>query len=134
MAGLVLDYSVALSWLMPDEHAAAGLLDRVTTERAIVPGIWPLEMANSLLTAERRNRISKSQRKAALQALAALPIEVDGETASHAWKTILDLADTHRLTAYDAAYLELAARRSLPLATFDRELSRAAEIVGIKVI
>ena len=134
MAGLVLDCSVALSWLMPDEHAADGLLDRVTAEGAIVPGIWPLEMANSLLTAERRGRIGKSQRKAALQALAALPIEVDGETASHAWKAILDLGDAHRLTAYDAAYLELAARRSVPLATFDRELARAARAVGIKVL
>ena len=126
MAGLVLDSSVALAWLLPDERSAA-TLDRVISDRAIVPGLWPLEVGNALLVAQRRKRITSEQRFAALRVLSDLPISVDAETASRAWTDTVALADRHRLTLYDAAYLELAVRRSLPLATFDANLRRAAE-------
>ena len=79
----------------------------------------------------RRRRIDADFRSAALRDLAALPIALDAETSSHAWHATLALADARGLTAYDAAYLELALRRNLPLATFDAELRRAAQALGV---
>jgi predicted nucleic acid-binding protein len=128
VAGVVLDSSVVLSWCLPDE----GALDPddvqilVAARGAIVPGHWSLEVANVLLMAERRGRIDAHFRRAALDDLALLPITVDIETPARAWT-----AETHRLTVYDAAYLELAGRRMLPLATLDAALRRAGEAMGI---
>jgi predicted nucleic acid-binding protein len=112
VAGVVLDSSVVLSWCLPDE----GALDPddvqilVAARGAIVPGHWSLEVANVLLMAERRGRIDARFRRAALDDLALLPIALDIETPARAWTDISGLAETHRLTVYDAAYLELAGR------------------------
>jgi predicted nucleic acid-binding protein len=81
--------------------------------------------------AERRGRIDAHFRRAALDDLALLPITVDIETPARAWTDVSSLAETHRLTVYDAAYLELAGRRMLPLATLDAALRRAGEAMGI---
>ena len=116
MTTLVLDASIALSWLLPNEVSNA-ILDRVAAEGAIVPAIWPLEIANSLLVAQRRARITAEHRSRSLQLLSSLPISVDADTAIQAWRETVALADRHSLSVYDAAYLELAVRRSLPLAT-----------------
>lgn len=136
MPALVLDCSVTLAWLLADEQpaAAAQVLDQVVEEGAVAPGLWPLEVGNALLVAERRGRLSGRNRTQALQDLIGLPIEIDAETAGRAWRETLTLAETHRLTLYDAAYLELAVRRSLPLATLDAALREAAVTAGVPLL
>jgi predicted nucleic acid-binding protein len=134
MAGLVLDSSIALSWCLPDEDETDRIQQEVAGSGAIAPAHWPLEVANALLMAERRQRISADFRNAALNDLRALPIILDAETSARAWDETLQLAEAYRLTAYDAAYLELAHRRALPLATLDEEMRVAADAVGITVL
>ena len=108
-------------------------LDKVATEGAAVPDLWFLEVANGLVTAERRGRIEPAASAAFLAMLEDLPIVADraGGRALHA---TMSLAREHRLTAYDAAYLDLAMRLGLPLATDDRSLGAAARRVGIVVL
>ncbi len=129
----VLDASVALSWCFQDEADAEGddLLRRLASARANVPGIWPLEITNVLLAAERRRRLTAAESARFLTLLEALPIDVDAHTAARAPREILLLARAHGLSSYDGAYLELAARTGLPLATRDRRLSLAAEALGL---
>lgn len=126
---LVLDCSVTLAWLLPDEDPkpVQAVLDRIVASRAWVPGLWRLEVANSLQSALRRKRIDAAFRDASLADLALLNIQVDPDTASFAWGETLRLADAHGLTPYDAAYLELARRLSLPLASQDKSLRLAAK-------
>ena len=133
---LVLDPSLALSWYFEDERnkAADEVLDRVVEEGAIVPALWRLEIANGFQTAIRRRRIDTDFRNRALARLARMPISVDPDTDAHAWTSTLRLADRFRLTAYDAAYLELAQRRALPLATSDGKLRSAAGRLGVSVL
>jgi predicted nucleic acid-binding protein len=129
MPGLVVDASVTLAWALPGEvraEAAAALLLRVADEAAMVPAHWRLEVGNGLLMAERRGRIRPQRVDAVWRQLAEMPIETDAETDARAWSGAAALARRHGLTLYDAAYLELAARRGLPLATFDGTLARAA--------
>jgi predicted nucleic acid-binding protein len=133
MPGFVLDSSVALSWLLPGEESGESMawLDRLASEGAITPNLWRLEVGNALLTAQRRGRIAPERRFLALQTLAALPIEDDAETSERAWRETFQLADEQGLTLYDAAYLELAIRRGLPLATFDERLKAAGQRFGL---
>jgi predicted nucleic acid-binding protein len=129
----VLDSSVALAWLLQDEaheHTDA-LADRLEQENAHVPSIWPLEVGNALLSALRRKRISERDFDNCISALLALPIEVDA-TAEVAG--VLLIARRFGLTSYDAAYLELAQRRSLPLATLDEKLRQACKALKILVL
>jgi predicted nucleic acid-binding protein len=135
-SGLVLDSSVAISWCLPDEQApeANDVQQKVAELGALAAAHWPLEVANALTKAVRRRRIDRHFRDAALRDLAALPIFLDDATADYAWSDTLRLADTHHLNLYDAAYLELASRHGLPLATFDAELRAAAEALGIAVL
>jgi predicted nucleic acid-binding protein len=130
---LVIDSSVAVAWIYHDERDdyVEGILSRLTQEIAWVPAIWRLEVANALQIGIRRGRISASLRDAAFVDLGRLNIMVDSETDAFAWTDTLRLADEHRLTTYDASYLELARRRHLPLATLDRDLGRAAAALGL---
>ena len=130
---LVLDSSATLAWIFDDEttDAIRAVFDDVGDSGAVVPALWRLEIANSLTMAVRRNRIDMELRRAALADLSLLDISVDQHTDSQAWNETLHLADHFRLTLYDAAYLELAQRRKLPLATLDQELITAAKTVGI---
>lgn len=125
---LVLDASVTLAWLLDDEADAAthALFERVIAEGAIVPSLWRLEVANALLAAARRKRISFAVVDNSLADLAVLPIETDSETDARAWQETQKLARQHDLTMYDAAYLELALRLKCPLATLDKALQNAA--------
>jgi predicted nucleic acid-binding protein len=100
----------------------------------VVPAHWRLEVGNALLMAERRGRIRAGRVDAVWRLLAALPIEVDAETNARAWEGAAELARRHGLTLYDAAYLELAARRRLPLATFDGALVRAAGVERVPAV
>ncbi len=133
MSGLVLDASSALSWCFEDEAGpgADALIDRVATAGALVPAIWPLEVANALVVAERRNRIAHENSTAFIAMIEQLPITIDSGTASRAFNDTITLARDHVLSSYDAAYLELAVRSKLPLVTNDEQLARAAARLGL---
>jgi predicted nucleic acid-binding protein len=133
---LVLDSSATLAWIYSDETTDPVLqvLDLIIEDGAWVSGLWRLETANVLEMGVRRGRHNASFRDSALSDLALLPINVDPETDRHAWGATVRLAERHRLTLYDASYLELALRRSLPLATLDRELSAAAGAEGVSLL
>jgi predicted nucleic acid-binding protein len=132
--GLVLDCSIVMAWHFADE--ADSYADRVARDlakgAAIVPAIWPLEVANVLAIGERRGRSTPAQAARLLRSLAALPIAVDPDTNRHAWESTLALARARGLSAYDAAYLDLALRRGLPLATLDDRLRAAAIAAGVE--
>lgn len=134
MTRVVLDASVALSWCFADEASPAGdaLLRRVASDGALVPALFPLEVGNVLLGAERRGRITPAGSARFLSLLEALPIEVDAHTAARATREVLLLARAHGLSSHDAAYLELAARTGAPLATRDRALTAAAAALGLE--
>jgi len=103
-------------------------------EEVRVPAHWPLEVANTLLMARRGGRITAIQVNEFINDLAALPIRIEPPSEPAQWPTILALAEAHRLTAYDAAYLELALRTALPLATLDGDLHKAARAEGAPLI
>lgn len=132
---LVLDSSATLAWIYSDEttEPIRRVFDAVADNGAVVPALWRLEIVNSLTVAMRRGRIDVNFRRAALNDLALLDIAIDAETDAHAWGETLDLADSFQLTAYDAAYLELAKRRTLPLATLDNELATAGKVLGLRI-
>lgn len=121
---LVLDSSITLAWIYSDETTPAirHVFDEVIAGGAWVPAIWRLEVGNVLEISVRRGRNDTSFRDASLADLALLPVTPDPETERHAWGATARLAERHRLTLYDACYLELALRRGLPLATLDRDL------------
>jgi predicted nucleic acid-binding protein len=125
---LVLDSSATLAWVYCEEVTAPirHVLELVTTGGAWVPAIWRLEVANILENGVRRRRTDAAFRDATLADLALLPIHLDPETDRQAWGATLLLAERYGLTLYDAAYLELALRRVLPLATLDVDLRTAA--------
>lgn len=131
----VLDGSVTMAWYFADESNAyaESVLTDLEAGRAVVPSLWPLEVANTVLVGERRKRSTEAQATAWLGILETLSIEVDGETASHAWSGTLALARSQSLSAYDASYLELAMRRGLPLATLDGKLKSAALALGVPI-
>ncbi len=127
----VVDASVSAAWFLPDEAtpASEAALQATATHDVWVPALWLLEIGNLLLNAERRKRITAAKRVELANAAAALRIRVDREPVTI---TALDeLAARHRLTAYDAAYLELALRRGLPLATRDDALRTAMTTAGV---
>ncbi len=128
MSALVIDSSAALSWCFEDEATSESdvLFERVRDQGAVVPGLWHLEVANVLLQAEKRGRIAAGGVGMRLELIAELPITTDTETTARAWREILALARAEGLTTYDAAYLELAIRRGLPLQTKDEALIAAA--------
>lgn len=131
----VLDGSVTMAWFFRDEIDAyvEAVEDALAHAEVVAPALWPLEIANTLVVGERRKRNTESPATTWLSYLRALTIVVDDETALQAWGDTLSLARAHRLSAYDAAYLELALRRSLPLATLDDRLKDAAAAVGVAV-
>jgi predicted nucleic acid-binding protein len=133
MSRLVIDSSAALSWCFEDEASpqSDALFEQVRDQGAIVPGLWHLEVANVLLQAERRGRITTGDVATRLELIAELPITTDDETTARAWREILALARAEGLTTYDAAYLELAIRLGLPLQTKDEALMVAAKRTGV---
>jgi predicted nucleic acid-binding protein len=133
---LVVDSSVALTWCFEDEASpnTDALFERVRDDGAVVPALWHLELANVLLQAEKRGRIATSDVATRLELIAELPIAIDHEMAARAWREIITLARTEGLTTYDAAYLELAIRRGLPLATRDDALIGAARRIGVAIL
>jgi predicted nucleic acid-binding protein len=129
---LVLDASSVLAWAFADETGNPdAVVDYVEANGAQVPAHWILEVTNTLLVGERRNRLKSGQKHQFLVELAALPIRVDLETPNRGWDVIPALAERYRLTSYDAAYLELALRLDAPLATLDQNLARAARAAKV---
>jgi predicted nucleic acid-binding protein len=131
--GFVLDWSVTLAWCFADEATAFtdGVRDSLANMRAVVPSIWLLEAANATTVGERRGRLDEARSRRFFVLLEALPIIVDKETGTRAFGYIVHLARAHQLSAYDAAYLELAIRRGLPLACLDSKLKTAAAAAGV---
>ena len=129
----VVDTSVTMAWCFADEatDATDALLDGLESESAIVPAIWPLEVSNVLLGAERRGRVTEAQAGRFLALLARLPLEVDRRTDP---TEIMATGRRHSLSAYDASYLVLAERHGLALATLDRALATASRSAGVGLL
>ncbi len=130
---IVVDASVTISWYLADETDARAqtVLAALRENEAVAPALWWFEVRNALLINERRGRLNLSQVTAVLAHLVRLPITLDRDPASD---VVLALARTHRLTFYDAAYLELALRRDGQLATLDQRLTAAARAAAVRLI
>jgi predicted nucleic acid-binding protein len=133
---IVLDSSATLAHVFVDERTKTilELFDAIASDGAWVPELWRIEVANSLSVAVRRGRITKKGRDEALVDLSALPISIDDNIRKHTWGKTLELADKHRLTLYDATYLELALRLAMPLATLDDDLRAAGQLEGVVLL
>jgi len=132
----VIDASVTLAWCFADEanDAADAVLGRLDGEPAVAPAHWPLEVANALRSAERRGRLDAADLPRLRALLASLPVEIAPVELATAVFGVLETARSHDLTAYDAAYLDLAATRGLPLATADARLRAACARAGVEVL
>jgi len=132
----VLDASVTVAWALEDEEDTYSekILDILRQGEAWVPSIWPLEVANALLVAERRKRLARADVENFLSLLQELPIQVERDTILRIWGEVLSLAREEGLSVYDAAYLNLAMRLGLPLATLDQTLKKAARNCGVEVL
>ncbi|HEY5456219.1 MAG TPA: type II toxin-antitoxin system VapC family toxin [Acidothermaceae bacterium] len=130
----VIDTSVAMAWCFQDEatQATEAVLDLLREDQVVVPAIWPLEVANVLLVAERRGRLSEAQASRFLELLAQLPINVDTSPTDLAG--IVATGRRHTLSSYDAAYLLLAERLGTTLATLDKPLAKAARKAGVQLL
>jgi predicted nucleic acid-binding protein len=133
---LVLDSSVTLAWVYADEttEAVTEVFELLSQGSGWVTGLWRLEVANVLEMDVRRHRHNAEFRDKTLADLALLPVHVDPETDRQAWGATARLAARRDLTLYDAAYLELALRRGLPLATLDRDLRAAAKAERVQLV
>jgi len=135
-ASLVIDCSMTMSWCFADEAATASqeILKRLDQETAIVPSHWFLEVANVLFQSERRKRISASESDLFLARLTLMSFEIEYGPTRRAFEHLLPLCRSHGLTSYDAAYLDVALRHNLPLASLDGPLREAAQRVGVTVL
>ncbi len=133
--GIVIDCSVAMSWcfLDEDDDYARTVLRALAGVQACVPTLWCLEVANALLVGERRNRLTRAASSRFLGLLDALPLRVERHGEHPATREVLHLGRLHGISAYDAAYLELAIRLGVPLATLDAELREAAAAARIEI-
>ena len=133
MTSAVVDASVALAWCFPDEGSkeADRILAALKGITILVPAVWTLEIANAILVGERRKRLKHPEILRFVALLESLSISQDSQTVSESVAKVLPLA--RGLSAYDAAYLELALRNNCPVATLDTDLQRAAKRAGIGV-
>ena len=134
----VLDASVALLWLAPETNPsgvdyASAALKALKTSQAIVPSLLTLEVANVVAKSEAKGLVVEADSQRYIALLGRLNILTDQATAAHALGDTLNLARRYRLSAYDAAYLELALRTGLPLATLDADLAQAATTAGVPI-
>jgi predicted nucleic acid-binding protein len=137
LTGIVVDASVTLSWCFPDEQTPVSIavLDRLKAgDIALVPGFWAVEVLNSLLVGERRGRIDLVQTHAFLQNIQALQPKFDQASMEQVIGPVQNLCREHRLTPYDALYVELALRTQSPLATLDQPQLEAAKALGVQCL
>lgn len=131
---IVVDASVAMAWCFDDESSSAtdAILEGLREHPAVVPSVWNLEVANVLLVAERKGKLTEAAATHFLDLLQRLPITVEAAVADP--QALLAIGRRHRLSAYDASYLLLAERLGAPLATLDRPLAAAAQSVGVPLL
>ena len=131
----VVDNSVVMSWCFKDEtnHYADVVLDRLSEAKAFAPSIWPLEVANVLLVAERKKRLSKADSAHFIKLLSQLPIIVEHEQPKNIMTVLLTLARTNNLSSYDASYLFLSIKKGIPLATSDTRLMETAKMLNVPI-
>ncbi|PHS38239.1 MAG: VapC toxin family PIN domain ribonuclease [Robiginitomaculum sp.] len=136
MSGFVLDCSVAIAWCIEDEATPQtdALLERIRDFGAYVPQLWGYEFTNVMLQANKRERLTDTQLFTIFELFENLPITIIADTEFLSFKTILALSQAENLTSYDAAYLDLAMTKNLPLATLDKALRRACKNVGVDVL
>ena len=132
MSGFVLDNSVVMRWILAspkvsDQKYAANVLKALSDNDALVPNLWHLETSNVIVSAEKRGELKPGESENFITQLENLPIHVDALTAHQAFSRTINLARTYKLSTYDAAYLELAIREGLSLATLDKDLRKAAK-------
>jgi predicted nucleic acid-binding protein len=135
VTGVVVDASVALAWGFPDEGSAYadGVLEGLDERPALVPALWALEVANGLVIGERRKRLQQADISRFVALLEGLTIIQDERSVNETVAGIVPLAREHKLSAYDAAYLDLAIREGAPLATLDNPLRKAAKAAGVRI-
>lgn len=136
---LVLDNSVAMLWLLPQSNpAGVELAQHVLTQMqaggAVVPALWRIEAANVMAKSQRLDKITQAKAVAFVDLLEALEIKVDEHSVWQSLHETLNLARMTGLSAYDAAYLEVALRLRLPLATLDQALAKAAQSLGVALV
>jgi predicted nucleic acid-binding protein len=133
---IVVDASVALAWCFVDEQSpiADAVAEQLRSDRAVVPAIWPFEVGNALISAERRGRLDPLDRPRLLELLSALPIDIEPYALAQLLRSVTEIARSHQLSVYDASYIDLARRLAIPLATLDGRLATAATDVGIQVL
>lgn len=126
---------MTVAWCFEDQSTpyTENVLESLAAGEAVVPALWPLEVANALVRAERRGRLAEAKCVAFLNRLRRFAIVIDGEGPGRAFEQVLSLAREHQLSAYDAAYLDLAMREDLPLATVDEPLAKVARKLGLQL-
>ncbi len=135
MKGVVIDASVALAWCFPDEASdyADSVLLAIETQTVIVPAIWAVEITNALLVGERRKRIRQPEIRRFVDLLQGLSVVEDRQPFADTASNILPMAREYDLSAYDAAYLNVAVRHEVPVATLDDDLREACKAAGINI-
>lgn len=138
MSVFVLDNSVSIRWLLEsnkksDQVYAESVLKSLIDSEALIPNLWHLEASNVLLEAEKRKEVGTGEVERFISQLENLPLRVDAFTYQQSLNRIMVLARSYKLSSYDAAYLELALREGLPLATLDREMIKAARKAGVDI-
>lgn len=136
MTGVVVDASVALAWCFPDEAGeyADAVLVALEGRRILVPAVWPLEITNAVIVAERRKRISLPEIRRFVELLEGLTIHEEVLPVAGSVSNILPLAREYGLSAYDTSYLEVAIRHGAPLATLDTGLAKASRKAGVELL
>ena len=136
MKPFVLDNSVVMSWCFKDEENqyADNVLDYLSDATALVPSVWPLEVMNILLVAERRKRLSEADSVRFISLLSQLPISVEYESPERIMRELLSFARENNLSSYDASYLDLSMRNGIPIATLDNQLLAVARKVDVQIL
>lgn len=134
-SNFVVDASIVIAYLLDDEKSvtADAVIGSLSQYDAVAPSFLSLEISNVLLLAERRRRISSEKRPQLIEVVKKLKIGEDISSQEHVFSRVLPMAAYHGLTTYDAAYLELAARYCIPLATLDKKLRAAAQMQGVSI-
>lgn len=136
MTGIVIDASVALAWCFPDEVSeyADGILVALEGHAILVPGLWSVEITNAVVVAERRKRIKQPEIRRFVELLDGLTVVMDSQSVTESMSNILPIAREYGLSAYDAAYVDVAVRHGAPLATLDSKLQKASQKAGIEIL
>ncbi|MGH8273484.1 MAG: type II toxin-antitoxin system VapC family toxin [Gammaproteobacteria bacterium] len=130
----VLDASVILARLAPDEMLSPSIMKAIEEEAIVVPALWAFEVANALEVMRRRGRMDEPALADAVSLLDSLAPEIEPVSTARCWGSVSELAHRYRLSVYDAAYLELAKRRRMPLASLDDALRKAARRARVKLV